>query len=308
MKINVKTALLTASLTSLQMASALQLTVGDKDSVCAASALIVKGIMDYYDGTSYGGTVGMFKSPYYWWEAGEAFGGLINNWFYCQNTTYQDLIYEALLHQKGDDNNYIPANQSLTEGNDDQAFWGFAALEATERNFTNPTDDQPGWLALSQAVYNTMWARWDTAYCGGGLRWQIFTWNKGYDYKNTISNACLFNIAARLGRYTGNETYISTAEEVYDWLVSTSGFVTLNNEAYTVYDGAGIANNCSSLSDEEWTYNFGILMAGTAYLTSSMKDNVKNQENVPMIKDLSNPFSQDVWQQRLNWFLNTNLT
>ncbi|GMG51768.1 unnamed protein product [Ambrosiozyma monospora] len=194
---------------------------------------------------------------------------MIDNWYFCQNDTYEDLIYNALMNQRGTDKDYIPSNQSLTEGNDDQSFWGFAVLEAMERNFTNPPSDQPGWLALAQAVYNTIWARWDTEYCGGGLRWQIFTWNKGYDYKNTISNASLFFIASRLARYTSNDTYANTAETVYDWLTETSGFVTSSNSttnAYVVYDGAGISGNCTSLSTGEWTYNYGILMAGCAYM------------------------------------------
>ncbi|ODQ76852.1 hypothetical protein LIPSTDRAFT_102095 [Lipomyces starkeyi NRRL Y-11557] len=37
-----------------------------------------------------------------------------------------------------------------------------------------------------------MAGRWDTSTCNGGLRWQIFESNSGYDYKNTISNAGLF--------------------------------------------------------------------------------------------------------------------
>ncbi|GME72688.1 unnamed protein product [Ambrosiozyma monospora] len=269
---SIHTTLLLVTLLVTQQANALDLIVGDKDSVCAATSKIIDGMLDYYDGSEYGGVVGMFKVPYYWWQAGEAFGGMIGNWYYCQDTKHEELIYASLMAQRGEDYNYIPSNQSLTEGNDDQAFWGLAVLEAMERNFTNPPSDQPGWLALSQAVYNTMWARWDPEHCGGGLRWQIFTWNKGYDYKNVISNSCLFHIAARLGRYTNNNTYVETAETVYDWLVNTSGFIKLEDETYIVYDGAGIANNCSQLSAERWTYNLGIMMAGCAYLYNHTED------------------------------------
>lgn len=65
-----------------------------------------------------------------------------------------------------------------------------------------------------------MASRWDTQYCGGGLRWQIFSWNNGYDYKNSVSNAALFHIAARLARYTGNQTYVDWAVKVFDWMES----------------------------------------------------------------------------------------
>lgn len=244
---------------------AVDLDIDDKESICSAAALIADGLLDYYEGTKYGGTVGMFSNPYYWWEAGEAFGGLIDYWYFCENDTYEELIYDALLAQRGSKNDYIPSNQSTTEGNDDQGFWGITVMEAAERNFTNPDDDIPGWLALTQAVFNTMWARWDTDHCGGGLRWQIFTWNSGYSYKNTISTACMFNIAARLGRYTGNETYFDVAEEAYKWLIDIS-FVVESDDSMNVYDGAEITDNCSSVTHIEWTYNYALLMAGSAYI------------------------------------------
>ncbi|TID14835.1 hypothetical protein CANINC_004506 [Pichia inconspicua] len=251
---------------------ALDLVVGNKDSVCDALTLITNGIMDYYEGTRYGGTVGMFQPPYYWWEAGEAFGGMIDTWAWCQNDTYQTIIYDALMYQRGAQNDYVPANQSTTEGNDDQAFWGLAAMEAAERNFTNPPPDQPGWIALVQAVYNTMWSRWDNANCGGGLRWQIFQWNSGYDYKNTISNSCLFTLAARLARYTGNDTYVDTAETVWDWLEQIR-FIQDGTNGYQIYDGANIGNNnCSTLHAQFWTYNYGLLLAGSAYLYNYTND------------------------------------
>jgi mannan endo-1,6-alpha-mannosidase len=81
-----------------------------------------------------------------------------------------------------------------------------AAMSAAEFKFQNPPADQPQWLALAQAVFNSQALRWDTSTCGGGLRWQIYTFNNGYNYKNSISNGCFFNIATRLGAYTKNAT------------------------------------------------------------------------------------------------------
>lgn len=251
---------------------AIDLVVGDKTSVCNAATLIINGMMDYYEGIRYGGTIGMFQPPYYWWEAGEAFGGMIDTWAWCGNDTYEQIIYDALMNQRGSNLDYVPANQSTTAGNDDQAFWGLAVMEAAERNFRNPPSDEPGWLALAQAVYNTMLARWDSANCGGGLRWQIFQWNGGYDYKNTISNACLFALAARLARYTGNETYIGTAEKVWDWLISIN-FIQESSGSLVIYDGANIGtNNCSTIHTQTWSYNYGLLLAGSAYLYNETED------------------------------------
>jgi mannan endo-1,6-alpha-mannosidase len=82
----------------------------------------------------------------------------------------------------------MPANQSKSLGNDDQGFWGLTAMAAAEYNFENPPSDSPQWLALAQAVFNTQAVRWDDTSCGGGLRWQIYNFNSGYDYKVTYSS------------------------------------------------------------------------------------------------------------------------
>lgn len=247
------------------------LDTSSKESVCNAVSLISDGMMDYYEGNRKGGTVGMFQSPYYWWQAGEAWGGMLDMWWYCQNDTYESDIYDALMHQRGDNNDYIPSNQSTTEGNDDQGLWGIVVMAAAERNFTNPPDDVPGWLALSQAVFNTMWKRWDTEHCGGGLRWQIFTWNSGYTYKNTVSNGCMFNIGARLARYTQNDTYVDKCETIWNWVTDVQ-FAVLGDSGYSLYDGASIDDNCTTITKSEWTYNFGLFLAGCGYLYNYTED------------------------------------
>lgn len=244
---------------------AIDLDTSSKSSICTATALIQQGISDYYEGDVYGGTVGMFVSPYYWWEAGLVFGGMIENWYLCQNTSYEDMLYDALMAQTGSDYDYMPSNQTMVEGNDDQGVWALTVMTAVERNFTNPKEDgTPGWLAMVQAVFNQMYSRWDSDHCNGGLRWQIFTWNSGYNYKNTISNGCLFQLAARLGRYTGNTTYLEVAEKVFDWLVDID-FVVMKEEA-NVFDGATIDDNCTSIVEYEWSYNHGVVLGGCAYM------------------------------------------
>ncbi len=88
-------------------------------------------------------------------------------------------MYDALVYQASPTNDYMPQNQTLNEGNDDQGFWGMSVMTAAEYKFPDPPKGQPGWLALAQAVFNTQAARWDDSNCGGGLRWQIYNWNKG---------------------------------------------------------------------------------------------------------------------------------
>lgn len=249
----------------------LELDINDKDSICAAGAAIVQGQWNYYDGFRYGGTIGKFTWPYYWWQAGEAFGGMLNYYSVCdpKNGTLRKLLFDGMYVQAGENFDYIPANESYVEGNDDHGIWGLTVMEAVERNFTNP--EEHSWLELTQAVYNTMNARWDPGSCGGGLRWQIFQWNSGYDYKNTISNGCLFQISARLARYTNNDTYAETAEKVWDWITEV-GYVTYDatiegkGGGFVIYDGGTTGSNCTKLTKIRWSYNYGMFMAGCAYM------------------------------------------
>ena len=80
---------------------------------------------------------------------------------------------------------------SASLGNDDQGFWGMSAMTAAENNFPDPPSTEPQWLALAQAVFNTMASpdRHDDS-CGGGLRWQIPFSNIGYNYKNSECLHC----------------------------------------------------------------------------------------------------------------------
>jgi len=154
----------------------------------------------------------------------------------------------------------MPENQTKNEGNDDQGFWAMAAMLAAEANFQNPPADQPQWLALAQAVFNEWAFRWDTKACNGGLKWQIFPFNNGFTYKNSIANGCFFNLGARLARYTGNETYALWANKIWDWEMSV-GFI---DSAYNIYDGAGENQNCTAIDKLQWSYNAGIYLHGAA--------------------------------------------
>ena len=190
------------------------------------------------------------------------FGSLIDYWAYTGDDSYNDLVMQGMLHQAAPTRDFMPENQTMTEGNDDQAFWAIAALGAAERGFPNPPDDQPQWLALAQAVFNEQASRWNTETCGGGLKWQIFQYNRGYNYKNTISNGCFFNIGARLARYTNNETYAELAEKTWDWMEALELF----NEDYQFYDGADDAINCTEKDRHQWTYNAGVALHGAAMM------------------------------------------
>lgn len=169
------------------------------------------------------------------------------------------------------------------EGNDDQAFWGFATMSAAEKNLSSPSSDLT-WIDLTQNLWNTQVNRWDESSCGGGLRWQIFDFNKGYDYKNSVSNSAFFQLSARLARFTGNQTYADWANKSYNWIVQ-SGLV---DPDYRVFDGLD-SKNCQKIDHKEWTYNNAIIMYGAA-----------------VMYNLTN--ASPVWEERVQGFLHAAMT
>ena len=191
------------------------------------------------------------------------FGALINYWQYTGDDSYNDVVAQALQFQIGPDENFNPPNQSKNMGVDDQAFWAFAAMDAAEAGLPDVGGDTPSWLALAQAVFNFQAALWDTATCGGGMRWQVYSFNAGYNLKNTISNGGNFQLAARLAAYTGNQTYADWAEKMWDWMAASPLFQTQNGVLY-IWDNTDANNNCSDVEHYVWTYNYGTMLMGAA--------------------------------------------
>lgn len=92
----------------------------------------------------------------------------------------------------------------------------------------------------------------------------MYQWLPGWNYKNLASNGGYFQLSARLALFTGNETYAKKAEELFDWLENTSPLVTKD---YVVYDGASTDLNCTKADQNQWTYNYGIMIGGAAYVS-----------------------------------------
>ncbi|KAI1140819.1 glycoside hydrolase family 76 protein [Hypoxylon sp. FL0543] len=264
-------------LTASSLVATYDLDVDSTDSIKNVAKQMAQDLKSFYNGDEPGQTPGLLPQPYYWWEGGALMGAFIDYWYYTGDTTYNDITQQGLLFQVGPYNDYMPPNQTLTEGNDDQGFWGMAVMTAAEYKFQDPPSDKPGWLALAQAVFNTQASRWETDYCNGGLRWQIFKWNNGFTYKNSISQACFFNLASRLALYTGNSTYADWAVKTWDWM--------------RIYDGAHIDDNCTTITPYEFSYNVGAFLLGTAAMTA-YSNTTNNSANVEM------------WRERVDGLLN----
>lgn len=219
--------------------------------------------MSFYHGNEPGNTPGILPEPYFWWQAGSLWGTMIDYWKYTTVTQYNDVTRQSLLFQVGPYQNYLPPNITASIGNDDQGFWAMSTMLAAETGFQDPAPSEPQWLSLTQAVYNVQneLLNVETA-CGGGLRWQVIVYNNGYNYKNTITNAVFFNVAARLAHYTGKDTYAQKAQAMFQWLRDV-GFI---DQEYNVWDGAHVEHDCKDINHKQTSYLPAVLLQGAAFM------------------------------------------
>lgn len=100
------------------------------DDIKRVASILAFDMMSEYKGNLSGQTPGLLPGPppnpaitnagYFWWEAGAMFGSLLDYWYYTGDESYNDVIYQAILHQVGDKKDFMPQNQTAGMGNDDQ--------------------------------------------------------------------------------------------------------------------------------------------------------------------------------------------
>jgi mannan endo-1,6-alpha-mannosidase len=217
--------------------------------------------------------VGDLPDPYYWWQAGALWGAMLDYYHYTGDPSYNPVVLQALLApaNTGPKHDYNPPEHYNELGNDDLGFWGFAVLAAAERNFPQPRPDVPPWLTMAENIFATFSSRWDAASCGGGVYWQVFESSPhGLNYKNSVTNGALFQLAARLARATGQASYADWAVRAWDWNVATG----LVGKKFNVYDGAHASDNCAEVNYVSFSYTAGIFLHGTAVMAEHTGDQV----------------------------------
>ncbi|KAK2590165.1 hypothetical protein QQS21_012161 [Conoideocrella luteorostrata] len=245
------------------------INVDSQASVRNVAATLAYDTMSYYSGNTTdpkSRDFGSVKQPYYWWVSGALWGAMLDYYHYTSDPSYNGVVLQALLAPTnlGAGKNYEPAEHADEEGNDDLFFWGSAALSAAERNFPQPDANLPSWLDMSANVFNQLVGRWDTKNCNGGVFWQIHASNpNGLKYKNSVSNGGFFQLAARMARATGNNTYLNWAEKLWDWNAEV-GFI--DSQTYRIYDGAGIDTGCKDVNKKSFSYTTGIFLYGAAIM------------------------------------------
>lgn len=246
---------------------AIQLDVKSQDSIKSAARSLAGGIIAAYNdslASEDGGIPGLFdgKNDIYFWESGTLWNALLGYSYLTGDSQYDATISEALQFQLGDYDAFMPPNQTKTLGNDDQSCWALSAMTAAEIGLPKPKDAE--WVDYARNVWQIQSERLGSGEdkCAGGLRWQIYTFNAGYNYMNAWSNGNFFLLSSRLAKFTGNATYSQYADKIFKW----SQTVGLVDKDFSVYDGTDSVANCSEVSKLRWTATHGLYTEGAALM------------------------------------------
>lgn len=92
-------------------AHGLDLDVSSPDSIRSSASTLAHGLMNYYQNNKTDTpkeSIGTLPWPLYWWEAGAVWGGLIDYWAYTNDTSFNNVVMQAMMAQTGTDNNFLP--------------------------------------------------------------------------------------------------------------------------------------------------------------------------------------------------------
>ncbi|GKZ78419.1 hypothetical protein AnigIFM56816_001977 [Aspergillus niger] len=270
------TAFLLLLLHSQRAYSDLGIQVNDANSLANAGSTIADPLMEFYKQNQTEGIPGKLTDT--WYIAGAMFMTLIQFWKASGVDTYNSVVQHDLMFQAGENYDYFSSNYSQWLGNDDQMFWGLAAITASETGFPE-VSGKPSWTSLARAVFNMQVNRWDDTTCDGGMRWQIWPYQAGYTMKNAISNGGLFELSARLARFTKNDTYAEWAEKIFDWSTTTP-LLNTNATIWNVADSTSNEANCKDVGNNQWTYNYGTYLSGAAFMYNYTNGSTKWEERV----------------------------
>jgi mannan endo-1,6-alpha-mannosidase len=82
-----------------------------KDSIKSVAKDLAGSIIAIYNNTPKGTPPGLFGGPYFFWSAGAVWGGLLDYAHYTGDTQYNQLVFDAIAFQIGQDD-FAPTNQT----------------------------------------------------------------------------------------------------------------------------------------------------------------------------------------------------
>jgi mannan endo-1,6-alpha-mannosidase len=167
-------------------------------------------------------------------------------------------------------------NKSAHLSNKDQSSWGLAAMTAAETGFSKLKNGE--WMDYAKEVFGNQVWRYQVeegvnGTCDGGLRWQIYSFNPAWDTKDMSSNGRFFLLAARLARFTGNQTYAAWADKSFSWAKET-GLIT---DEYHVLDTTLASEECRNLAHGEYSQNIGLITEGAAIMYNIVRSSSNAQ-------------------------------
>ncbi|KAF7913548.1 hypothetical protein BELL_0265g00080 [Botrytis elliptica] len=255
---------------SVLQVQGINLDVTSTDSIKSAASIIAKDLVGLYKESQIpGAPIGVLNESYSWWESGAMFDTLIQYWRLTGDSQYNQLVTQGLASQRGPNDDFMPLNQTISIGSDDQSIWALAAISAAEARLGG--DQNVSWFDLAQATFDEQVLRWDEETCNGGLRWKILPFNAGYSYKNTMATGNFFQLAARLAVSTNNDTYAEWATTAWNW-TQTAGLI---DEDHNVFDGADVSTDCSAINKLQFSDNAGTFIAGAAYMYNYTDGDIK---------------------------------
>lgn len=88
-----------------------------------------------------------------------------------------------------------------------------------------------------------------------------------------LQNGGFFLLSSRLARYVGNnDTYVEWAEKFWDWISTSTLYDDSDPTAIVINDGAGTETNCTQPNPAQYSYNYGLLIGGLAYIYNHTED------------------------------------
>ncbi|KAI0190120.1 glycosyl hydrolase family 76-domain-containing protein [Astrocystis sublimbata] len=248
-------------------AAGLTVDVNDAASIKKAASVVAEDLMSFYTGE----IPGILPGPppdgdYYWWTGGALWATMLDYRIRTGDDQYDDKIREGISWQTGDKNDFLPANWTASEGNDDQAIWAMTALLAGETGFEkSKSKDAVEWPTLAQTVFEQQSERRvENGSCADALRWQIFPTNTGYNYVQTLANVANANIGARLSLLDrDNKTLTKSVEDTFKFLQD----VKLIDSKFNVYDGVQLMEcNSAGVNKIQSSYTAGLAIEAAAVL------------------------------------------
>jgi hypothetical protein len=140
---------------------------------------------------------------------------------------------------------------SSTRFNDDNEWIGIELLRLYH------LDHQKALVAAAGNLMALVWSQWQgsSATCPGGVPWERIEANGD---RNTVSNATGAELGAQLYLYTGQQSYLDEAVQMYNWV----------RHCLLTPDGlyADHLSGDGSLDPTEWTYNQGEMIGAGVML------------------------------------------